>query len=114
MVEMERSFVTAGMLTVAAPTGHITHGSWPAYEPKHHATSGASWGPQVVAPSKPPAACRRAALINQTQSFAGLAASSRWLPLQLLSVPLGAVADRRDPRRLMQIGMTMFIAAWLD
>jgi MFS family permease len=46
-------------------------------------------------------------------ALGGFAVVSHWLPFLLLSVPAGALADRFDPRRLVQIGMAMFITASL-
>ncbi|MDH6241263.1 MFS family permease [Polynucleobacter sphagniphilus] len=39
----------------------------------------------------------------------GFAVISHWLPYLVFSVPAGALADRFDPRRLIQIGMLMFM-----
>jgi MFS family permease len=38
---------------------------------------------------------------------------SHWLPFLLFSVPAGALADRYDPRRIIQFGMLLFITASL-
>jgi len=38
---------------------------------------------------------------------------SHWLPFLLLSIPAGALADRFDPRRLIQLGMLLFMAVSL-
>jgi len=46
-------------------------------------------------------------------ALGGFAVVSHWLPFLLLSVPAGALADRFDPRRLIQCGMGLFIAASL-
>jgi len=46
-------------------------------------------------------------------ALAGFAVVSHWLPFLFFSVLSGALADRFDPRRLMQLGMGMFIAASL-
>ncbi|MSQ53513.1 MAG: MFS transporter [Betaproteobacteria bacterium] len=43
----------------------------------------------------------------------GFAIFSHWLPFLLFSVYSGALADRFDPRRMMQIGMLMFMCASL-
>ncbi len=43
----------------------------------------------------------------------GFAVISHWLPFLLFSVPAGALAERFDPRRLIQIGMAMFMATSL-
>jgi MFS family permease len=45
----------------------------------------------------------------------GVAVISHWLPFLLFSVPMGALADHRDPRRLIQVGMALFMSvsfAW--
>jgi MFS family permease len=49
----------------------------------------------------------------QSAALGGFAVLSHWLPFLLFSVPAGALADRLDPRRLIQAGMLMFIAASL-
>lgn len=49
----------------------------------------------------------------QSPALGGFAVLSHWLPFLLFSVPAGALADRVDPRRLIQIGMALFIAASL-
>ena len=36
---------------------------------------------------------------------------SHWLPFLLFSVAVGALADRFDPRRIIQCGMVLFIVA---
>ena len=46
-------------------------------------------------------------------ALGGFAVVSHWLPYLLLSVPVGALADRLDPRRLIQCGMLLFITASL-
>ncbi len=43
----------------------------------------------------------------------GFAVISHWLPFLAFSVPAGALADRFDPRRLIQIGMVMFMTCSL-
>ena len=43
----------------------------------------------------------------------GFAVISHWLPFLVFSVPAGALADRFDPRRLIQIGMVMFMTCSL-
>ena len=43
--------------------------------------------------------------------LAGFAVISHWVPFLLFSVWSGALADRFDPRRLVQIGMLLFIGA---
>jgi len=42
--------------------------------------------------------------------LAGFAVISHWVPFLLGSVWAGALADRYDPRRIIQIGMVMFMA----
>jgi len=45
----------------------------------------------------------------------GFAVISHWLPFLVLSIPSGALADRVDPRRLIQVGMVIFMCvsiAW--
>ena len=49
----------------------------------------------------------------QSPSLAGFAVISHWLPFLLFSVWSGALADRFDPRRLIQLGMGLFMAASL-
>ncbi|MGC4059491.1 MAG: MFS transporter [Aquabacterium sp.] len=46
-------------------------------------------------------------------ALGGFAVLSHWLPFLMFSVPMGALADRVDPRRLIQIGMLLFITASL-
>jgi MFS family permease len=46
-------------------------------------------------------------------ALAGFAIVSHWLPFLLFSVAAGALADRFDPRRLIQCGMALFIVASL-
>jgi len=46
-------------------------------------------------------------------ALAGFAVLSHWLPFLLFSVASGALADRFDPRRLIQCGMALFITASL-
>src|SRR5262245_49486659 len=47
----------------------------------------------------------------QSPTLAGFAIVSHWLPFLLFSVYSGAAADRYDPRRIIQIGMALFMAA---
>jgi MFS family permease len=47
-------------------------------------------------------------------ALAGFAIVSHWLPYLLFSVAAGALADRFDPRRIIQIGMGLFIVASLS
>ncbi len=44
-------------------------------------------------------------------ALGGFAVISHWVPFLLLSVWTGALADRFDPRRLVQIGMALFMTA---
>jgi MFS family permease len=46
-----------------------------------------------------------------SQSLAGFAVVSHWLPFLFFSVYAGALADRFDPRRIIQLGMLCFILA---
>ena len=46
-------------------------------------------------------------------ALAGFAVVSHWLPFLMFSVAAGALADRFDPRRLIQCGMGLFILASL-
>jgi len=46
-------------------------------------------------------------------TLAGFAIVSHWLPFLLFSVYSGAAADRHDPRRIIQIGIALFMAASL-
>ncbi len=47
----------------------------------------------------------------ESQSLAGFAVVSHWLPFLFFSVYAGALADRFDPRRIIQLGMLCFIVA---
>ena len=49
----------------------------------------------------------------QSPALGGFAVLSHWLPFLLFSVPVGALADRFDPRRIIQAGMLLFILASL-
>jgi MFS family permease len=49
----------------------------------------------------------------ESPALAGFAVVSHWLPFLLFSVAAGALADRFDPRRIIQCGMTLFIIASL-
>lgn len=49
----------------------------------------------------------------QSPALAGFAVVSHWLPFLLFSVAAGTLADRFDPRRLIQCGMALFIIASL-
>jgi MFS family permease len=42
-------------------------------------------------------------------TLGGFAIVSHWLPFLLLSVYTGALADRYDPRRIIQIGIALFM-----
>lgn len=44
-------------------------------------------------------------------ALAGFAVLSHWLPFLLFSVAVGGLADRFDPRRIIQCGMVLFIVA---
>ena len=44
-------------------------------------------------------------------ALAGFAVISHWVPFLLFSVLAGALADKFDPRRIIQIGMVLFMAA---
>jgi len=46
-------------------------------------------------------------------ALGGFAVLSHWLPFLLFSVYAGALANRFDPRRLIQLGMVLFMAASL-
>jgi MFS family permease len=46
-------------------------------------------------------------------ALGGFAVVSHWLPFLVFSIPAGALADRFDPRRLIQIGMLLFMTASL-
>src|SRR3546814_2599733 len=48
-------------------------------------------------------------------ALGGFAVISHWLPYLLFSVGSGALADRIDPRRMIQLGMVLFMGvsiAW--
>ena len=49
----------------------------------------------------------------QSQELQGFAIISHWVPFLLFSVYAGALADRFDPRRVIQAGMVLFIIATL-
>lgn len=49
----------------------------------------------------------------QSPALGGFAVIAHWLPFLLFSVYSGALADRFDPRRVIQAGMLFFIAASL-
>jgi len=46
-----------------------------------------------------------------SQALAGFAVISHWVPFLLFSIYAGALADRFDPRRIVQLGMLCFMAA---
>jgi MFS family permease len=45
----------------------------------------------------------------QSPALAGFAVISHWVPFLLLSIWSGGLADRFDPRRLIQVGMAIFM-----
>ena len=47
----------------------------------------------------------------QSEALGGFAVVAHWLPFLLFSVPVGALNDRFDSRRLIQAGMALFILA---
>jgi MFS family permease len=49
----------------------------------------------------------------QSPTLGGVAILTHWLPFLFFSVYVGALADRFEPRRLMQIGMVLFMIASL-
>jgi len=50
----------------------------------------------------------------QSPALGGFAVVSHWLPFLFFSVWTGALADRFDPRRIIQLGMVMFMLASLS
>lgn len=50
----------------------------------------------------------------QSPALAGFAVISHWVPFLALSLWSGALADRFDPRRLIQAGMALFMAVSLS
>ncbi len=46
-------------------------------------------------------------------TLGGVAVIAHWVPFLLFSIPIGTLTDRFDPRRLIQIGMLLFITASL-
>ncbi|MFN2645476.1 MAG: MFS transporter [Burkholderiales bacterium] len=46
----------------------------------------------------------------QSPALAGFAVISHWVPFLFFSVWSGGLADRRDPRRIIQLGMAVFMA----
>jgi MFS family permease len=49
----------------------------------------------------------------ESPALGGFAVISHWLPFLLFSVYSGALADRFDPRRIIQLGMALFMAVSL-
>lgn len=49
----------------------------------------------------------------KSPALGGFAVIAHWLPFLLFSVPVGALAERVDPRRLIQSGMLLFIVVSL-
>src|SRR5262245_61828676 len=49
----------------------------------------------------------------QSPALGGYAVISHWVPFLLFSVSAGALADRFDPRRIIQAGMLLFIGCLL-
>jgi len=49
----------------------------------------------------------------QSPALQGFAVFSHWLPFLFFSVYSGALADRLDPRRIIQLGMALFMVASL-
>src|SRR6185436_19624031 len=47
----------------------------------------------------------------QSPALGGFAVISHWVPYIFLSIYVGVLADRYDPRRLVQIGMGLFMLA---
>src|SRR3954464_13411699 len=45
----------------------------------------------------------------ESQALAGFAVLSHWLPFLLFSLYSGSLADRFDPRRLIQIAMVLYM-----
>ena len=46
-------------------------------------------------------------------ALGGFAVVSHWLPFLLFSVPVGSLADRRDPRRIIPVAMRLFMTVSL-
>src|SRR3954453_23078513 len=44
-----------------------------------------------------------------SSALGGFAVVSHWLPYLIFSVPVGALNDRFDPRRLIQMGVALFM-----
>src|SRR6188768_1642996 len=49
----------------------------------------------------------------ESQALGGFAVLAHWLPFLLFSLYSGALADRFDPRRIIQLGMAFFMLASL-
>ena len=49
----------------------------------------------------------------ESPALGGFAVFSHWVPFLLFSVYAGALADRFDPRRIIQLGMVLFMAVSL-
>ncbi len=45
----------------------------------------------------------------ESHELGGFAVLSHWLPYLFLSIPVGALTDRFDPRRMIQCGMVLFM-----
>jgi MFS family permease len=45
----------------------------------------------------------------RSPALGGFAVIAHWVPFLVLSVPIGALGDRLDPRRLIQLGMAIFM-----
>jgi MFS family permease len=46
----------------------------------------------------------------KSPALGGFAVIAHWLPFLMFSVPMGALAERVDPRRLIQCGMVLFMS----
>ena len=49
----------------------------------------------------------------RSPALGGFAVLAHWLPFLLLSIPAGALADRFDPRRVIQLGLLLFMGVSL-
>lgn len=49
----------------------------------------------------------------ESPALGGFAVVSHWLPYLLLAIPAGALADRFDPRRVIQLGLLLFMGVSL-
>src|SRR5436853_7146169 len=47
-------------------------------------------------------------------ALAGFAVISHWVPFLLFSIWSGGLADRHDPRRVIQLGMVLFMSVSVD